>query len=156
MQPQVISGARTVVKFNNQTVAAGYVLDYRIETLVTEISGIDNVLSEELAPERINVSATLRVYRTPDNDPVTAGYAPAGEGSTAQEYARSGYISVEVRDRESDMTVIYIPRARIVSRSGSVASEDLLTETWAIKGIGYMGPGQQEGSVFGVVSALFK
>jgi len=157
LQPLVLSGARTLLSANGKILGAGYVLDYTIDYNVDELQGVDSILPDELAPSGIRVAMSIRVYRTPDNDPEALGVAPKTDGMNPQaEYSKSGYISIEVRDRVTDKTTLFLPRARIVRRSGSVQSEDLLSETWAIRGIGFMGPGDQVSSVVGVFGAAIK
>jgi hypothetical protein len=131
-------------------------MDYSIETSETTIQGIDNILPDELAPQNVTVNMTLRVYRTPDNDPVATKIAPPGDGANPQDdFSKAPYIAIEVRDRVTDKTVLYLPKAWLTRRSGSVDAENLLVETWQIKSIGYIGPGAQTSSVFGTVGNLF-
>jgi hypothetical protein len=158
MKPLTITGARTLVKINGELFAAGYVLDYTIETAVTVIDGIDNVLPNELAPERITVSMSMKVYRTPENDPVTMDFAPRGDNALddpQKGFTQSSYISIEIRDRITDKTVIFLPRAWITKHSGSMEAEGILSETWHVKSIGFTGPGAQTSSIFGVIGGLF-
>lgn len=130
-------------------------MDYDISTTATEIRGIDNTLPLEIAPEMITVSMNLRVYRTPDNDPVIDKVAPLGSSASAHtEFVKTPYISVELRDKVTDKTVIFLPRAWVVRRSGSIEAESLLTETWSIKSIGYIGPSNQTSGIAGVFGAL--
>lgn len=87
----------------------------------------------------------LRVYRTPDNDPVISGLAPgsATVGQAEQTaFLSTRYIKIEIKDN-LDNTVIVLPRAMIVSRSGGMSAGDFLTENWTIKGIGFFGPSSQ-------------
>jgi hypothetical protein len=151
VQPLVLSGARTLVSINGQPFAAGYVLDYAIDYLADELLGVDSVLPEELAPGGIRVSANLRVFRTPENDPTALNIAPKADQMSPQaEYSKSGYITIEIRDRVTDKTVLFLPRARVLRRTGSVQAEDLLSENWSIRGIGFMGPGDTSlaGAIF--------
>jgi hypothetical protein len=159
MQPLVLSGARTIFSVNGSQIAAGFVMDYRIDTSIDAITSVDNILEEELAPSRITVFMNVKVYRTPDNDPVTLGIAPQGGDQSnpslqANPFSMSPYIVIEVRDRITDKTVLYLPRARLLSRSGTVQAEDLHVETWSLRSIGYMGPGQQVSGLLPVVSGL--
>jgi len=142
MLPQVYSGARCVVSINGQPVAAGFVADYTIETRASEIDAIDMVFPAEIAPERIRVAMNLRVYRTPDNDPVIADVAPGSANLGAAEqkaFTQAKYLYVEIKDL-NDRTVFHIPKAWLVRRSGALNMGDLMTEAWGIIGIGYLGP----------------
>ena len=163
MQPQVYAGWRVILKINDQLVAAGFVMDYSIDTVEATIQGIDSVFPDEFAPQSIMVNMNLRVYRTPNNDPVALGIAPGGDSSGAdrkglggqKDFTESPYITIEVRDRITDKTIIYLPKAWLTKRSGSAEAETLMTETWSIKSIGYFGPGQQVSGVVPVLKNIF-
>lgn len=159
--PLVHAGWRAIIKFNNDIFAAGFVLDYTIDTSHTLIQGIDNILPDELAPETIRVQMNMRVYRTPDNDPVVLGIAPGGdsvEGGSIQaqkNFTSSKYINVEIRDKVTDKTILFLPKASLFRRSGQGEAENLITENWSIRSIGYFGPGAQVSGIIPVFKNLF-
>jgi len=142
MISQVYSGAKATISINGSIVAAAFVADYSIDTRASEIETIDSVFPLELAPERIRVSLNLRVYRSPDNDPVKDKIAPgrADMGQSAQfGFTQANYLSIEIKDN-NDQTIVYMPKAWLVRRSGGMSSGDFLVETWQIISLGYMGP----------------
>lgn len=142
MQPKVLSGQRVAISFNGQAYAFGSVLDYSIDTQVSDFSGIDSVLPTELSPDRLRVTMSLRIFRTIDNDPAAEGVLfqkGLRQEIDQQMFAAKAYISVEVRDRQTDETIMFIPRALVSSRSASVDAENLMTENWNIVGIGFSG-----------------
>lgn len=139
---QLYNGAKATVMINNVIVAAAFVADYVIETRASELETIDSVTPIELMPERIRVSLSLRVYRSPDNDPVRDKIAPgrADLGAQAQYgFTQANYITVEIKDNY-DQTILYIPKCWVVSRSGNMSAGDFIVETWSILGMGYFGP----------------
>jgi hypothetical protein len=155
MQPQVLAGYRTILKANNTIIGAGFVLDYTLDTSEVTISGLDNVIPSELAPDKIVVMMNIRVYRTPDNDPVTGLIAPLGDtANPLDSFTKTPYITIEVRDKVTDKTVLYLPRAFLFRRQGSVDAENLLVETWSIKSIGFYGPGGQANGIRGALTAF--
>lgn len=157
MQPQVIAGYRVILKANNgNVIGAGFVIDYSIDTSEVTISGLDNVVPSELAPNNIMVTMNIRVYRTPDNDPVATLIAPLGDSANQLDaFTKSPYISIEVRDRVTDKTILFLPRAWLGRRSGTVDAENLLVETWSIKSIGFYGPGGQNSGIGGSIEGIF-
>ena len=66
-----------------------------------------------------------------------------GPSTSQTDFPKTPYITVELRDRITDRTIIFLPQAWVFRRTGSVEAENLLTETWSIKSIGYRGPQQQ-------------
>ncbi len=140
------------ISFNGQPYAFGSVLDYNIDTQVSEIIGLDSVLPIELAPERLRVTMGLKIFRSIDNDPSADGilFQKGLRSDLDQEdFLKQPYITIEVRDRQSDQTIMFIPRALVSSRTASVDSEGLMTENWNIIGIGFSG-------VEGIASNPFK
>lgn len=142
MMPQLYSGARCQVLINNEVVAAAFVADWSVDTSATPIECIDSVFPLEIAPDRVRVSMNLRVYRSPDNDPVLNGYAPGSNdiGQTEQTaFTQSKYISLEVKDN-FNKTIIFFPKAWITRRSSSMAHGEFLIENWSIISMGFIGP----------------
>ena len=142
MQPQLLTGSKITVSISGNVVGAGYVLSYELDTSGREILTLDNVFPSEIAPTRVGVSMSMRVYRTKDNDPVVTRIAPgsASLGKAEQKaFTESNYVSIEVKDH-FDATVLHIPKAWVHKRSASVAVGDFLTENWTISGIGFHGP----------------
>lgn len=142
MMPQIYTGARATIQINGETVEAGFVASWNIDTSATEIETLDNVFPAELAPERIRVSMSLKVYRTPDNDPSKSKFvASIGDINKPEQdaFTQAKYLTVNVKD-SLDQTIFYVPKAWLVRRSASVSIGDFLVETWAITGIGYYGP----------------
>lgn len=156
MLPQVYAGWRVLVRFNDAIVAAGSVVDYTIDTMAQDINTIDLVVPYEMAPQRVRVDLTLRVFRTPDNDPVVLGIAPQGNAGNLQDFfTRSKYITVEVRDKVTDKVVIKLPKAWVVRRSGGGEAESLFMETWSVRSIGYQGPSGQESGLISAFTSIF-
>jgi hypothetical protein len=123
-------------------VAAAFVADYTLETRASEIETIDNVFPAEIAPERVRVNMNLRVYRTPDNDPVLEKQAPGSNLSGQIEqlaFSQSKYVFVEIKDNLGN-NVMVIPKAMVIRRSGVMSAGEFLTESWQIVGIGFLGP----------------
>lgn len=150
MQPKVLSGQRVQVSVNGQSYAFGTVIDYSIDTQVSEFSGIDSVMPTELSPDRLKVGMSLRIFRTIDNDPSAEGILfqkGLSREDQQQNFALKGYITIEIRDRQTDQTIMFIPRALVSSRSASVDAEGLMTENWNIIGIGFRGTETPSGNI---------
>ncbi len=142
MMPQLYTGAKVSISIGGKLVAAAFVADYSIRTKASELETIDNVFPAELAPERIQVELSLKVYRHPDNDPVLDKIV-AGSGSLGQSeqtaFTQAPYIYLEIKDH-NDQTILHVPKAWVNRRSGAMSAGDFLTEIWAVSGIGYFGP----------------
>lgn len=143
MQSQVYSGARVAVKINGRDVAAAFVLSYHISTQAIEVETVDNVFPAEIMPTRIRASLSLRVYRTPDNDPVldqiVAGLPSIHQKNHQDSFTQGRYIQIDIRD-SNDKTIMYFPKAWVTDRQGGVSAGDFLTETWNVIAQNYTGP----------------
>lgn len=142
MQPFLLNGAKCTISADGVPIAAAFVADYRLDTQAQELDVIDWVFPIELMPSRISASMNLRVYRTSDNDAVITNIAPgsASIGQTEQSaFLATRYIKIEIKDNY-DNTILVLPKAMVVSRSGSMSAGEFLIENWSIKGIGFYGP----------------
>ena len=158
MQPKVLSGQRVQVSFNGQNYAFGSVIDYSIDTQVSDFSGIDSVMPTELSPDKLRVAMSLRIFRTIDNDPSAEGVLfqkGLSREDQQQNFALKGYVTIEVRDRQTDQTIMFIPRALVSSRSASVDAEGLMTENWNIVGIGFRGTEAPSGNLLDRIKNSF-
>ena len=153
MQPMLLAGARAVVSGNGAEWGAGFVLNYNLDTARNEIDVVDNELPVELAPGRVRVDVSIQIYRLPDNDPVTEGFAPPGDGSS--DYTEFKYLTLEFRDKVTDQTILYVPKASIVNRSGGGSAESLIVETIRFKGIGFRGPTAQTTGLIPAIGDIF-
>ena len=142
MEPKLYVGAKVTITINQDVIAAGFVAGYQIATTAFEVETLDNVFPSEIAPNRVRVTMDLKVYRHPDNDPVAQGYAPGypaiGQPHQTQ-FLASKYLDITIKDH-LDNNILHLPKAWLVSRSGSMAAQDFVTETWNITGMGYLGP----------------
>lgn len=144
MTPQLLSGARIVININNRPYAFGNVMSYDIDSSVSEVRGIDSILPYEINPDQLRVMLTLQIFRTTDNDPslkennmATSPVSGSSFDEDQKRFLTQSYITAEIRDKQSDKTVLFFPRCMISSRRGSVNAEDLMTETWTVISIGY-------------------
>ena len=158
MTPQLLSGARLIVSINVNVYGAGYVLDWHLGTDFLELPTIDIPIPAELVPNQISVSMNIRIYRTPNNDPVGQGISLPGDlsGNTFvnPSFTQFQYLTIQARDKVTDQPILYIPRAVVTARSGSVEAEDLLSETLTIRGIGFQNLSGATG-LFPAVAGLF-
>ncbi len=131
-RPKIHSGARAVIRIDNRLVVYALSVQWKINTDYKVIQGIDNVLPQELAPTSLQVQVVCGVLRVPKISASTLALQP-----TLLNVLHQKYVSIEIRDRKTNDTILYIPRAMLVSRGGAVAARQLSTEVWVFRGIGY-------------------
>lgn len=131
-RPRVLSGARAILNFNGQLAVFATDVSYIIETEFKPVLEIDNYLPAELAPGRIMVEIVCTSLRIPFGGPAVDLLQPTIQNAMSQPYT-----SIEIRDRGTDQTILYVPKAMLTRRSGRVGTRSLATETWTFSGIGY-------------------
>lgn len=121
------SGARTTLKINDKIVGFATSISWNIETTVSEIRAIDEYVPLELAPRYVTVSGSIGGLMIP-------GTGPSNENiqSNVINFLQQKYMTIEVRDSQSDNLLFFTNRAMVVSRSESLNSEQLgkITLNW--------------------------
>lgn len=130
--PKVHSGARAILQIDDTLMIFATSVTYSIMTDFKEINTIDNSLPEELAPTNIKVEVRCSNLRVPKESATVLGLQP-----TILNHLHQKYVSIEIRDRGTNDTMLYVPKAMLVSREGSISNRQLAGETWVLKGIGF-------------------
>jgi hypothetical protein len=126
------SGARTIIRMNNQLVGFAFGITWNVSTIADEIYTIDDPMPHEIAPNKISVSGTLSAFHIP-------GYGASVKFLQANvlSFLFQKYICIEARDSATDWLLLYVPQAMVVNRSENVQSESLNTFTLSWKAIGW-------------------
>lgn len=148
-----LSGARCVIKINGKIVGFAFEVSWNIQTIVNEIRAIDNYLPEELAPSIVSVTGSIGCFRIPGASPTAPNKMSGGMlgvlgigqfagkdypmQSTVANFMGQPYITIEVRDSQSDNIIFYTSKAMITSRVESIRFEDLAKMTLEFRAIGW-------------------
>lgn len=126
------SGARVILRVNNQLVGFAFAISWRINTIQDEIFTIDDYEPYELAPNRITVEGSIGAFHIP------------GKGASAElmqsnvlSFMTHRYISIEVRDAQTNDLLFHTSKAAIVSRAEDIRADQLGTMTLQWKAIGW-------------------
>jgi len=130
--PRIVTGARAIIQIDSSMVVFATSVNYSVDTDYKEIQGVDESLPEELAPTSIRVEVRCTNLRVPMESASALGLQP-----TILSHLQQRYVSIDIRDRVTDKTILFVPRAMLTRRDGTIASRQLATETWIFKGIGY-------------------
>jgi hypothetical protein len=133
IQPQVVTGARAVLRINGMAVGYANSISYVYETDWTEVSGIDNEFPDELAPGMVRVTGTINVFRRPNN-------------SASQLFWQSDmlrmrvwpYSTIEVRDKKTDNLIAKFPRVAFTRRAETIAAGQVTMTQLSFISIGFM------------------
>jgi hypothetical protein len=138
-----MSGARTRLLINGSTVAWAYGITWRINTQFTEIRTIDSYLPHELAPQMITVEGTLSGLHIPGDSPGTQLLR-----SDVASFLFQRYITIEVRDTQTDQILFFAPRVMIIDDRREARTDSLNNVTLSWRAIGFRDerdPAQPEG-----------
>lgn len=131
-RPKVTTGARAIIKINEQVLVYALSVQWDIMTDHKVINTVDNPLPEEIVPTGIDVRVVCGLLRVPKESASVMAIQPTILNSLQQ-----AYVSIEIRDRGTNDTILYVPKALMQRRSGGVASRQIASETWTFRGIGY-------------------
>ena len=128
-----MSGARCTIKINDRLAGFAFGVSWNIETDVTPIRTIDDYLPHELAPRHVRVTGTLSGFRIPgesmDNKSIQ---------SNIVNFLISKYISIEVRDSQSDNRIFQTEKAIVTGRHEKIEAGKLMETELTWEAIGWI------------------
>lgn len=127
-----MSGARCLLKVNHRPVGFAFNVQWRIDTLFTEINAIDNPEPEELAPKSIRVSGSMSALHIPGESVGVQMWQ-----ADVLSFLFHQYITIEVRDSATNQLLFYTPRAVITSRQEDIRVDDLAQVSLSFMAIGF-------------------
>jgi hypothetical protein len=130
--PLVFTGARAIININNRLTVFATDVSYQVETEFRTINEIDSSVPNELSPGKINVNVTVSSLRVALNSVSVDRIQAKINNNMSQPYS-----SIEIKDRGTNQTILFVPQAQLVRRAGSVRARGLGTESWTFIGIGY-------------------
>lgn len=133
------SGARCVLKINSKLVGFAFAVSWRISTNYVEINTVDDPLPNELVPQRITVDGTISALHIPGTSATTELWQP-----DVLSFLFHQYVTIEVRDSQTDALLFYTNKAVITSRQEDIRVDQLSNVTLSFKAIGWKDEKQPE------------
>lgn len=127
-----MSGARCILRINSKIVGFAFGISWRIQSSFTEIDVIDNPLPEELAPRRIQVEGSISALHIPGRGAGIQLWQP-----DILSFLFHQYITIEVRDSQTNNLLFLAPKAVITSRSEDIRVDDLAQVSLSFMAIGF-------------------
>lgn len=135
--PKIATGARAVLKINNKPIAYATNVGYRIGIPHSTVYTLGRYSAARLEPVGYDVTCNCGVLR------FTEAPGKGNAADSAQENIQpsvnniinSESITIQVLDRKTEQTILYIANARMVDRGGSVDARGVLSENWSFIGI---------------------
>lgn len=126
------SGARCILKINNNIAGFAFGISWRINTMATEINTIDDYLPYEIAPQRITVEGTISALHIPGKSVGTELWQP-----DVLSFLMHKYITIEARDIVTDDILFLTTKAMITTRLEDIKVDQLSNVQLNFKAIGY-------------------
>jgi hypothetical protein len=122
-----------MLKINSQLVGFAFGISWRINTSHVEVNTIDDYLPHELAPQRVTVEGTLSYLHIPGQSATTQFHQADVLG-----FLFHKYITIEVRDSQTDQVLFMTSKAVVTSRSEELKVDQLANVTLNWKAIGWI------------------
>lgn len=126
------TGARTVVKINDQIIGFAFQVTWNVQNETMPIYTIDDAAPWEIAPKRVSVTGTLGLFQVPGNSPVKAGIM-----TDLGSFLANKYITIEVKDSATDSILFKTSTAMVMSLQADVNSERLSTYSLSWRAVGW-------------------
>lgn len=134
-----MSGARTIIRINGRIAAFATEVSWKINSDGKEIWGIDNYLPQEIIPNRLTVTGTISGLVVPGSGPANNLITP-----DTLSFLFHKYITIEVRDSQTDSLLFYTGKATIVNQQDSIKAGQLANISLSFKAIAYRDEKQPE------------
>jgi len=104
-----------------------YTLDYG----ESEIYGIDSIYPQEITTTRMSVQGTISGVRVK----LSGGLQGKDITTKINQRLIAPYISLEIRERQSDTKIIFIQQIKVVSESVQISAKGVVQLSFTFKGI---------------------
>lgn len=106
------TGSRAIIKVNDELIGFAFSVSFNISTTQDPIYTIDEWLPWELAPQRVAVTGTLGMFHIPGRGPT----ANTGMMQNVLSFMKHKYITIDIRDQQTDNTIFKTDKAVITGR----------------------------------------
>lgn len=130
-QSVVLKGSECKVFIGGKLYPEVQQISYTIDYGETEIYGIDSIFAQEIATTRISVQGSISGVRVK----LSGGLQGKDVVTKINQKLFAPYVSVEIRDRQSETKIIFIPQCKISAETLQVASKGTVKLNFTFKGI---------------------
>lgn len=130
-QSVVLKGAECKLYIGGKLYPEAQSISYTIDYSEMEIYGIDSLFPQEIATTRISVQGSISGVRVK----LSGGLQGKDALTKINQKLFAPYVSIEIRDRQTDTKLIFIPQCKINSESLQVAAKGTVKLNFSFKGI---------------------
>ena len=127
------SGARTILKVNDEIVGFAFAVSWNISTEHRDIFTIDSMYPEDTAPSLVQVSCSISGFHIPGDSPSNREMQ-----ANRKSFLHHKYIDIEVRDSQTDEILFKANKAYITNRSQAINAGELSKMTLQFRAIGWL------------------
>ena len=127
----VLRGADVIIKVAGKPFKGAQSVAYTIDYGEQEIYGIDSQFPQEIAPTKVAVSGTISGVRVK----LSGGLQGHDLRSKINQILYGSYVSLEIRDRHSDIVLLWVPQMKVSNEQLQVTAKGVARLTFNFKGI---------------------
>lgn len=130
-QSVVLKGAECKLIIGGKLYPEVQQISYTIDYGETEIYGIDSIFPQEIATTRISVQGNVSGVRVK----LSGGLQGKDITTKINQRLIAPYVSLEIRERQSDTKLIFVPQIKVISESVQIISKGVVKLNFSFKGI---------------------
>lgn len=127
----VLAGANCKVYLGGNLYPEVQSVSYTIDYGETEIYGIDSIFAQEIATTRMSVQGSVQGLRLK----LSGGLQGKDIITKINQRLFAPYIAFEVRDRQSDTKIIFVPNCKITTQNVQIGAKGVVKLNFSFKGI---------------------
>lgn len=127
----VLAGANCKIYLGGNLYPEAQQVTYTIDYGEQEIFGIDSPYSQEIATTRMSVQGNVQGLRLK----LSGGLQGKDIITKINQKLFAPYISFEVRDRQSDTKIIFVPQCKITTQNVQIGAKGIVKLNFSFKGI---------------------
>lgn len=130
-QSVVLTGASCRLYIGGKAYPEVQQISYTLDYGEKEIFGIDSIFPQEIATTRISVQGSITGVRVK----LSGGLQGKDIITNINKRVFAPYVSLEIRDRQSDMKLIFIPQCKVTTQTVRISSKRVVVLSFNFKGI---------------------
>jgi len=130
-QSVVLKGAECKVFIGGKLYGEVQQISYTIDYGEQEIYGIDSIFPQEIATTRISVQGNISGVRVK----LSGGLQGKDAVTKINQKLFAPYVSIEIRERQSETKIIFIPQCKITAETLQAAAKGTVKLNFSFKGI---------------------
>jgi len=130
-QSVVLAGANCKLFIGGKLYPEVQQISYTIDYGESETYGIDSPFAQEISTDRISVQGSISGLRLK----LSGGLQGKDATTKINQRLIAPYVSIEIRDRQSDTKLIFIPQCKVTNENVQISAKGIVKLNFNFKGI---------------------